>query len=132
NIGGKLFVTYALQDVDHKDDVAGPGNGFVDVYDLSGNLLQQFAASGPLNSPWGLALAPTTFGPFAGDLLVGNFGDGHISAFNPTTGAFLGQLMDTNNLPIAIDGLWSIRFGNNGTAGPRGTLFFTAGINGEA
>src|SRR5205085_6988610 len=130
NINNQLYLTYALQNGAKHDDVAGPGNGFVDVFDLKGNFVKRLASNGTLNSPWGLALAPATFGPLAGDLLVGNFGDGHISAFNPTTGAFLGQLMDTNNLPIAIDGLWSIRFGTNGTAGPRGTLFFTAGLNG--
>jgi uncharacterized protein (TIGR03118 family) len=132
NINGKLFVTYAKQDAAAHDDVAGPGNGFVDVYDLNGNLLQNLAAGGSLNSPWGLTLAPATFGQFANDLLVGNFGDGHISAFDPATGAFVGQLTDAHNLPVAIDGLWGLKFGNNGSAGGAGTLFFTAGINHEA
>src|SRR5262249_37765970 len=108
------------------------GNGFVDVYDTSGHFVKQFAAHGPLNSPWGLAVAPSAFGPFAGDLLIGNFGDGHISAFNMSTGAPAGQLSDPAGTPIAIDGLWGLSFGNNGTAGSSGTLFFTAGINDEA
>ncbi|HTK78561.1 MAG TPA: TIGR03118 family protein [Gemmataceae bacterium] len=132
NIGGKLFVTYAKQDPDKKDDVAGAGNGFVDMYDLNGNFLQRLISQGALNSPWGLALAPATFGTFANDLLVGNFGNGLINAFNPTTGALAGQLSDAQNRPVSIDGLWALKFGNNGTAGGAGTLFFTAGINDEA
>src|SRR5262249_16323672 len=105
NINNKLYVTYALPGPGGKDDVSGAGNGFVDVFDLSGNFLQRFATQGTLNSPWGMALAPATFGAFAGDLLVGNFGDGHISAFDATTGAFKGQVTDSQNQPIAIDGL---------------------------
>ena len=111
--------------------MAGSGNGFVDVYDLNGNLMQRLVSQGPLNSPWGLALAPPTFGTFANDLLVGNFGDGRTSAFNPTTGDFLGQLSDPQTGPITIDGLWGLKFGNNGAAGSAGVLFFTAGINDE-
>src|SRR5262249_49952423 len=84
-----------------------------------------------LNSPWGVAMAPSTFGAFAGALLVGNFGDGLINAFNPTTGAFLGQLMNAANQPLAIDGLWALNFGILGLAGNPNTLYFTAGINGE-
>jgi uncharacterized protein (TIGR03118 family) len=131
NINDQLFVTYALQNAARHDDVAGPGNGFVDVFDLNGNFVKRFASQGTLNSPWGLALAPATFGAFANDLLVGNFGDGHINAFNPSTGAFLGQLTNSHNVPIAIDGLWAITFGNNGANSSVGTLYFTAGINGE-
>jgi uncharacterized protein (TIGR03118 family) len=131
NIGGQLYVTYAKQNASKHDDVAGPGNGFVDLFDLSGHLLRRFASAGTLNSPWGLALAPSTFGPFAGDLLVGNFGDGRINAFDPSGGAFLGQLTAASGQPITIDGLWGLSFGNNGMAGSSSTLFFTAGINGE-
>jgi uncharacterized protein (TIGR03118 family) len=132
DIGGQLYVTYAKQDATKHDDVAGAGNGFVDLFDLSGHLLRRFASGGTLNSPWGLTLAPSTFGPFAGDLLVGNFGDGRINAFDPRGGAFLGQLTDGNSQPITIDGLWGLSFGNNGAAGSANTLFFTAGINDEA
>jgi uncharacterized protein (TIGR03118 family) len=132
NIGGKLFVTFAKQDASKHDDVSGAGNGFVDVLDPATNTFTRLITQGHLNSPWGLTLAPTTFGPFANDLLVGDFGDGKINAYDSTTGAFLGQLNDSHNQPIAIDGLWGLSFGNNGTAGPKGTLFFTAGINGEA
>jgi uncharacterized protein (TIGR03118 family) len=92
NIGGDLYVTYALQDVD-KHDVSGPGHGFVDVFDTNGNLITRFIMNGPLNSPCGLALAPGDFGAFSNDLLVGNFGDSMVSAFNPVTGAFLGTWM---------------------------------------
>ena len=94
NLGGKLYVTYAKQDANKKFDVPAAGNGFVDVYDPTGKLLQHLIANGPLNSPWGVAIAPATFGKFANDLLVGNFGDGAINAFDPNTGASLGPLQD--------------------------------------
>ena len=131
NINGKLYVTYAKQDADKHDDVAGLGNGFVDVFDTNGNLLEQLVSNGPLNSPWGLALAPGNFGQFSNDLLVGNFGDGMIYAFDPITGALLGQLDDANGLPITIEGLWGLLFGNDGTGGATNELFFTAGIPGS-
>jgi uncharacterized protein (TIGR03118 family) len=130
NIGGTLFVTYALQNAAKHDDVAGAGHGFIDEFDLNGNLLKRFASNGVLNSPWGLALAPASFGSFANDLLVGNFGDGRINAFDPSTGTFLGSLTDASNNPIAIEGLWGLRFGNGGNGGDPGTLFFSAGIPG--
>jgi uncharacterized protein (TIGR03118 family) len=130
NINGKLYVTYAKQDADKHDDVAGSGNGFVDVFDTNGNLLERLVSNGPLNSPWGLALAPGDFGQFSNDLLVGNFGDGMINAFDPITGALLGQLDDANGLPITIEGLWGLLFGNGGTGGATNELFFTAGIPG--
>jgi len=133
NINGKLYVTYALQKLpDKHDDQAGPGNGFVDVFDTNGHLLQRLISRGQLNSPWGLALAPTGFGRFGKDLLVGNFGDGHINAYEPGTGAFRGQLKDQRGNPITINGLWALGFGNGALAGPTDTLFFTAGINDEA
>ena len=131
NIGGKLYVTYALQDAAKMDDVSGAGNGFVDVYDLNGNLVQRLISNGSLDSPWGLALAPTGFGSFANDLLVGNFGDGTINAFNPTTGAFLGQLDDASGNPIVNPGLWALTFGNGGNGGVPSDLYFTAGGAGE-
>jgi len=133
NIGGKLFVSFALQDADAHDDVKGPGHGYIDVFDTSGNLLQQFAAQGTLNSPWGMTLAPGNFGTFSNVLLVGNFGDGRINAFDPTTGAFLGQMMGRNGKnPIEIDGLWGLKFGNGGQGGRSNLLFFTSGPNGES
>ncbi|HEU5116385.1 MAG TPA: TIGR03118 family protein, partial [Isosphaeraceae bacterium] len=94
NLGETLYVTYALQDAAGREDVAGAGNGFVDAFDLQGNLLGRVGTRGTLNSPWGLAIAPTSFGAVAGDLLVGNFGDGRINVFDPTAHTFLGQLSD--------------------------------------
>ena len=132
NIGGSLYVSFALQNKAHHDDVAGAGNGFVDVFDTSGNLVRRFASQGTLNSPWGLALAPGDFGTFSNDVLVGNFGDGRISAFDPATGAFLGQLQDQSGRPITINGLWGLAFGNGGLAGDTTTLFFASGLNDEA
>jgi uncharacterized protein (TIGR03118 family) len=131
NIAGRLFVTYALQKAGKHDDQAGPGSGFVDVFDTRGRLLQRFASHGTLNSPWGLTQAPDGFGPFSDAVLVGNFGDGRINAFSAHTGDFLGQLRDHAGNPIAIDDLWGVAFGNGGQAGARGTLFFAAGINDE-
>jgi uncharacterized protein (TIGR03118 family) len=141
NIGGTLYVTYALQDEGAEDDAPGPGNGFVDAYDLSGNLIGRVASAGELNSPWGLALAPEGFGRFSGDLLVGNFGDGRIHAFDPTTltsaGEFeaVGLLHSAAGKPIIIDGLWALQFGhgtNSSSAnGLTTTLFFTAGPDDE-
>jgi uncharacterized protein (TIGR03118 family) len=130
-LDGSLYVSYAKQNAAKHDDVAGPGNGFVDVYDTSGHLLRRLIARGELNSPWGLALAPSTFGGFGRDLLVGNFGDGTIHAYDPATGALKGELMNTDGNPIRIDGLWALRFGNGTFAADR-TLVFTAGIGGEA
>ena len=138
NIGGTIYVTYALQDDDAEDDVAGPGNGYVDAYDTSGNLIRRVASAGELNSPWGLAVAPADFGRFSGDLLIGNFGDGRIHAFDPNqlteTGEFeaVGLMHSTAGKPIEIDGLWALQFGHGASAnGPTNTLFFTAGPNDE-
>jgi uncharacterized protein (TIGR03118 family) len=134
NIGGKLYVAYAKQDSNKKFDVAGPGNGYVSVFDSTGKLLQSLVTGGTgsaLNSPWGLALAPATFGKFAGALLVGNFGDGLINGYDPTTGAFLGTLQDAAGKNIALPGLWSIYFGNGGSGGDSNALYFTAGPGGQ-
>jgi uncharacterized protein (TIGR03118 family) len=128
---GLLYVAYAKQDADAEDEVAGAGLGFVDVYDTSGNLLKRLISQGELNAPWGLALAPRGFGGFGGDLLVGNFGDGMINAYNPRSGEFEGRLMNEDGNPIQIDGLWALRFGNGVFGTPR-TLVFTAGIGDEA
>ncbi len=130
NVGGKLYVTYAKPDAAKHDDVSGPGNGYVNVFDTGGKLLQRFASQGPLNSPWGVVLAPAGFGGFGGALLVGNFGDGLINAFNPATGAWLGALRDGSGKALAIEGLWGLTFGNGSKGGDRHTLYFTAGIKG--
>lgn len=133
NLGGKIYVTYAQQsgipgDI---DEVHGAGKGFVDVFDTNGNLLNRVASGGSLNAPWGLTIAPSNFGDFSNDLLVGNFGDGTINAFDPTSFAFEGQLRDVNGNPIVIDGLWDLNFGNGANAGLKNSLYFSAGINDE-
>jgi uncharacterized protein (TIGR03118 family) len=130
NLGGNLFVTYAVASGD--EEVPGAGLGIVDKFDLNGNLLQRLISpGGALNAPWGLTLAPANFGEFSGDLLVGNFGDGTINAFDPISGALLGTLSDSLGNPIAIDGLWGLLFGNGGNGGDLDKLYFTAGIDGE-
>jgi uncharacterized protein (TIGR03118 family) len=130
NIGGNLYVTFAKQDSSGHDDVAGAGNGFIDVFDTNGNLVKRLVSNGPLDSPWGLALAPSDFGQFSNDLLVGNFGDGTIHAFDPMTGQLLGEIDDASGNPITIEGLWGLLFGNGGNGGIANELFFTAGIPG--
>lgn len=132
NINGTLYVAFALQDGAKSDEVAGPGNGFVSTFDLNGNFMGRLASAGPLNAPWGLAIAPPTFAGAAGNLLVGNFGDGLINRFDPTTGAFLGSLLDAAGNPISIDGLWGLQFGNGGSGGATNTLYFTAGPGDES
>jgi uncharacterized protein (TIGR03118 family) len=138
NLAGTLYVAYAKQNAAHHDDVAGPGNGYIDMYDLNGLLLGRLVSGGSLNSPWGMVLAPAGFGAFGGALLVGNFGDGAINAFDPVSGLFLGTLQDGAGAAIHIPGLWGITFGNgsraNPAAAPAGgdanTLYFAAGIAG--
>jgi uncharacterized protein (TIGR03118 family) len=130
NMSGTLFVTYAKQDAAKHDEVNGLGNGYVATFDLSGNLIANLISQGPLNSPWGMVIAPANFGPFAGALLVGNFGDGWINAFSATTGAVLGPLEDIAGNPISIPGMWSLNFGSGVLSEDPGTLYFTAGIGG--
>lgn len=132
NLNDKIYVTYAVQDAAKHDDVAGLGNGLVDVFDVQGNLLNRVARAGTLNSPWGLAIAPASFGEFAGDLLVGNFGDGTINVFDLTDNSFDGQLKGPNGQPLTIDGLWGLIPGNGGGAGSTQSIYFAAGPNGEA
>lgn len=131
NVSGRLFVTYAKQSGDKKDDVAGAGNGFVDVFDPNGTLLLRLKTGKWLNSPWGVALAPANFGKFSNKLLVGNFGSGEIAAYNSETGEFLDLLKTNDGKTLTIEGLWGLEFGNGKTAGPLNTLFFAAGINDE-
>jgi uncharacterized protein (TIGR03118 family) len=131
HFGESIFVTYAMQDEHKHDDVAGPGNGFVDEFTLSGRLIRRVFSGAPLNSPWGLAFAPESFG-LEEDLLIGNFGDGHINIFKHHHHhfVFVDALEDVHDQPIVIEGLWSIVFGpGNPNAGPRNVLFFTAGIS---
>jgi uncharacterized protein (TIGR03118 family) len=134
-IGNRVFVSYARQDADAHDDLPGQGRGSVDVYDLSGNLLGGIDGHGQLNSPWGLALGSSSFGTYAGDLLVGNFGDGHINAYresSPNQFVHDGTLRGADNKPLTIDGLWALQFAQGGNNGTAGTLYFTAGPNGES
>jgi uncharacterized protein (TIGR03118 family) len=132
NLGGSLYVTYAKQDGAKHDEIDGTGMGFVDRFDLQGKLLGRVATGGTLDAPWGLALAPSSFGTLAGALLVGNFGDGRINAFDASSNAFLGQILGADGQPLAIDGLWAIASGNGGSAGSAGLLYFTAGPDGES
>jgi uncharacterized protein (TIGR03118 family) len=138
-LGGNIFVTYAKQDGAKHDDVAGGGFGYVDEFTPDGKLVARVASGGrknaPPNAPWGLALAPSSFGPFSGDVLVGNFGNGRISAYKDNGGGhwvYKGQLRRSDGTPIAIDGLWAIAFGNGSAAGPTTSLYFAAGPGGEA
>jgi uncharacterized protein (TIGR03118 family) len=132
NVGGNIVVTYAVVDPGTGDDVAGPGNGVVDVYDANGNLLRRLSSGGALNSPWGVALAPSGFGPFGNALLVGNFGDGTINAYDFFSGAMLGTLTDGVGSPIVNDGLWALAFGNHSATSDPNSLYITAGLNDEA
>jgi len=131
NINGAIFVTYAKQDKAKMNDVPGAGLGIVDVFDTSGNFMARVASKSALNAPWGLALAPSDFGPFGGDLLVGNFGNGRINAFNPSTGALVGQMRRLSGGPVVIPGLWALMFGN-GNAAKTNELLFSAGPDGES
>ncbi|HWY67194.1 MAG TPA: TIGR03118 family protein [Terriglobales bacterium] len=128
---GKLFVTYAVQNETRHDDVGGQSHGIVDTFDLDGSGQQRFAQHGQLNSPWGVAVAPASFGQFAGDILIGNFGNGHINVYS-STGEFVDKLRDPNGQAIVIDGLWTLRVGNGGNGGNANTVYFTAGPNGES
>ena len=132
NLSGSLYVTYAVTDGISNDEIPGQGNGIVDKFDLEGNFLGRIATGGTLNAPWGLAIAPSSFEAMAGDLLVGNFGDGRINVFDPLSFAYLGQILDAGANPLTIDGLWALSPGNNGSAGSSDMLYFTAGPNDES
>ena len=126
NEGGKLYVMYAKQNA--SKTFAAPGGGYVAIFDLNGNLLKHLVSNGPLNEPWGVAIAPATFGAFANDVLIGNFGDGTINAFDPNTGNALGALIDENGNTISISGLWGLIVGNGGSGGDPNAVYFAAGI----
>ncbi|MBS1191242.1 MAG: hypothetical protein H6R10_3034 [Rhodocyclaceae bacterium] len=127
NINGNLYVTYAKQDSDKEDGVAGAGMGFVNIFNADGRLVRRLASRGHLNAPWGMAMAPADFGPFSNHLLVANVGDGKINAYDPASGEFKGEIRGTDSRPLAIDGLWGICFGNGVRDQPTNALFFTAG-----
>lgn len=131
NINGSLYVTFAKQDKAKHDEIDRDGNGFVDIFDTDGNLLQRFASRNHLNAPWGITMAPAGFGDFSNDILIGNFGNGKINAYDPTTFKFQGALKDEKKKVLKIDGLWALTFGgalNSSTD----VLYFTAGPNKEA
>jgi uncharacterized protein (TIGR03118 family) len=130
-LNGNLYVTFAKQDSAMHDEIAGAGLGYVDIFDFSGNLISQFASAGPLNAPWGIAIAPAGFGSLQGDVLIGNFGDGMINIFSPNGTALAnaeGPLMSSAGQPFVFPGLWSLVFGNGDTDKPVTTLFYTAGF----
>ena len=131
NIGGNLYVSWAKQDSAKHDEVDGAGLGFVSVFSPTGRLLHRLQWTKWFNAPWGMAQAPSDFGIYSHDILVGQFGSGMILAFDPVTGAFKGSLMDANNTPIAINGLWGISFGSGGASGSATALYFAAGLNDE-
>ncbi len=132
NLGGHLFVAYAQMDPHNPgEDLPGPGHGVIDEFNSDGVLQMRLVTHGPLSSPWGMALAPSNFGAFSNDLLVGNNGNGMINAFNPHTGALVGTMKDAQGNPIVINDLWALKFGNGGTAGPTNTLFFTGILTGS-
>ncbi|UMR29739.1 TIGR03118 family protein [Massilia sp. MB5] len=131
-IGDKLYVSYAKHQTSGDDEQHGAGLGYVSVYDMQGNFQRQLAAGGMLNAPWGMALAPDNFGSFSKLILVGNFGDGRINAYDPASGAYMGALGKSDGAAIVIDGLWGLAFGNGINAQPTNTLFFTAGPGDEA
>ena len=129
--GDRVYVSYAKQDGARHDEVAGAGRGRLDVFTLDGVLLRRLAGHGVLNAPWGMTIAPAGFGTFSGDLLVGNFGDGRIHAFDPTTLTFAGTVRDAGGRALTIDGLWALLPGNGAEASPHDVLF-TAGPQDEA
>jgi uncharacterized protein (TIGR03118 family) len=131
NIGGTLFVTYAKQDAAKHDDVAGEGNGFVELYQPDGKHIGHLQHGSWLNSPWGVVWTPRDFGVFSNSILVGNFGSGWVAAYNGFTKEFIGFVKNPDDSILTIDGLWSLTFGNNGSAGPSTTLFFSAGPDHE-
>lgn len=131
-INGDIYVSYAKQDADAHDEIAGPGAGFVDVFDADGKFISRVVSREGLNAPWGMALAPASFGEFGGALLVGNFGDGTISAYGPVTGRFLGFLRDQWHHKLKVDGLWGISFGNGVLGQKTNGLYYAAGPHDES
>jgi uncharacterized protein (TIGR03118 family) len=126
-VGTTIYVAYAKLGPDGHRDQSGAGNGVVDAFDTAGHLIKRITANGLLNSPWGMAMAPANFGTFSNDLLVGNFGDGTINAFDPNTGALVGTLTQADGSKLTQTGLWGLAFGNNADSQPSNTLFFAAG-----
>ncbi len=130
--GNQVYVTYAMQDAAKHDPINAPGNGYISLFDASGNFVRRVISQGQLNSPWGVVMATANFGQFSNDLLVGNFGDGTINAFDPATGNFLGTLKDANGNTLVNGSLWDLVFDPTGQTGVKDTLYFTAGLVNEA
>lgn len=133
-INNQIYVTYAKQSLDKQNDVHGLGNGYIDVFSTNGTFIKRLISGGVLDSPWGMALAPSNFGNLSNYLLVGNFGDGYINVFDPDTdtGQYIGTVGDEQGNPLQIDGLWSLTFGTNNGAGKSNELFFSAGPSAES
>jgi uncharacterized protein (TIGR03118 family) len=131
-LAGSVYVTYAKQDGTATDEIPGAGNGYLDRFDLQGNFVARIGTGGTLNAPWGLALAPSSFPDVAGKLLVGNFGDGRINIYDQDSSTYLGQVLDSSNQPLVIDGLWGLTQGNNDNGGSTQSIYFTAGPDGES
>ncbi|HZQ93965.1 MAG TPA: TIGR03118 family protein [Candidatus Sulfotelmatobacter sp.] len=132
NVGGNIVVTFAHRNPGSKDEDHGPGLGYVRVFDTEGHLLLRLQHGTFLNAPWGIAMAPGDFGPFSHRLLIGNFGDGTIAAFNALSGRFEGNMLDSSGAALAIDGLWALSFaGSDAINGSPTDLYFTAGPNDE-
>ena len=130
--GRSLYVAYAMQDDAKRNDVGGPGNGYINVFDMDGNLRKRLVSGGALNSPWGMTMASPFFGDYSGTLLVANFGDGTINSYDAFTGDWLGVLQDASGSPLAIPGIWALTMGSgSANGGDANTLFFTAGIPGD-
>ena len=130
-INGQVLVSYALQDAAKHDPVHQAGAGYLNLFDLNGNFLHRVASQGTLNAPWGAVIPPAGFGPFASKLLIGNFGDGTISVFDPSNGNFIDQMKDSTGAPIVNASLWELIFGGGGASGDPGTLYITAGLANE-
>lgn len=131
-VGSQIYVTFAQRQASGDDEAHGAGAGVVDVFDTAGNLVKRLVTGGALNAPWGLAIAPSNFGTFSGMVLVANFGDGKINAYDPASGAFAGALSAADGTPLVLAGLWGIAFGNGVNSQPTNTLFYTAGPGDEA
>jgi uncharacterized protein (TIGR03118 family) len=131
NIQGDIYVTFAKKGPDSDDELHGSGFGYVSMFSPNGNFIRRVASQGPLNAPWGMALAPGNFGTYSNTLLIGNFGDGYISAFDARTNEFMDQLLDPNGNELIVEGLWGMQFGNGIQSQPTNVLYFAAGPNDE-
>lgn len=131
NLDGQIYVSWVKPDADKEEEVPGAGLGYIDVFQPDGELIDMVATGGMLNAPWGMAMAPNRFGQYGGSLLVGNFGDGRILAYDAGNYEMLGTLENNDREPITIDGLWALKFGNGREAGKEDELYFTAGTDGE-